>query len=198
GTLHDALAADVDPAAGRHLAVHHQALAVEFVEVFPGRPVRHQVGVGDQHARRVGVGGEHAHRLARLHQQGLVVAQRAQRVEDRVVAGPVARGAADAAVDHQVLRAFGHVRVEVVLQHPERRLGEPAAAGQAVSTGRADAAGWIVAGVVHAGNSGVERSLEVCAASMPAATVRGCATGPIAVLPAPVRDIGYVGYTLYT
>jgi hypothetical protein len=73
GALHDALAADVDPAAGRHLAVHHQALAVELVEVFPGGPLGHQVGVGDQHARRVGVGAEHAHRLAGLHQQGLVV-----------------------------------------------------------------------------------------------------------------------------
>ena len=35
GALHDALAADVDPRAGRHLAVHHQALAVELVEVLP-------------------------------------------------------------------------------------------------------------------------------------------------------------------
>ena len=40
--------------------------------MLPGRPVRHQVGVGDQHARRVRVGAEHADRLARLHQQRLV------------------------------------------------------------------------------------------------------------------------------
>ncbi len=53
GALHDALRADVDPGAGRHLAVHHQPLAIELVEVLPGRPVRHEVGVGDQHARRV-------------------------------------------------------------------------------------------------------------------------------------------------
>src|SRR5690349_7348954 len=33
--LDDALAADVDPRAGRHLAVHHQTLAIEFVEMFP-------------------------------------------------------------------------------------------------------------------------------------------------------------------
>ena len=73
GALHDALAADVDPGAGRHLAVHHQALAIELVEVVPGRPVRHEVGVGDQHARRIGMGAEHADRLARLDQQRLVV-----------------------------------------------------------------------------------------------------------------------------
>ena len=82
GALHDALAADVDPAAGRHLAVHHQALAVELVEVLPGRPLRHEVRVGDQHARRVGMRLEHADRLARLDQQRLVVVQLAQRGED--------------------------------------------------------------------------------------------------------------------
>ena len=36
--LHDALAADVDPRAGRHLAEHHQPLAVELVEVLPASP----------------------------------------------------------------------------------------------------------------------------------------------------------------
>ena len=43
GTLHDALAPDIDPGSGRHLAVHHQALAIELVEMLPGRPFRHQV-----------------------------------------------------------------------------------------------------------------------------------------------------------
>ena len=73
GALHDALGADVDPRAGGHLAVHHQALAVELVEVLPRRPLRHEVRVGDQHARRIGVRAEHADRLARLDQQRLVV-----------------------------------------------------------------------------------------------------------------------------
>ena len=86
GALHDALGADVDPGAGRHLAVHHQALAVELVEVLPGRPLRHQVRVGDQHARRVDVGAEHADRLARLDEQRLVVAERRAALQDRVEA----------------------------------------------------------------------------------------------------------------
>jgi hypothetical protein len=73
GALDDALRADVDPRAGGHLAVHHQAFLIELVEVLPGGPVRHQVGVGDQHARRIGMRAEHADRLAGLHQQGLVV-----------------------------------------------------------------------------------------------------------------------------
>ena len=46
GALHDALRADVDPRTGRHLAVHHESLAIELVEVFPGAPARHEVGVG--------------------------------------------------------------------------------------------------------------------------------------------------------
>ena len=35
GALHDSLAADVDPGAGGHLAVHHQALSFELVEIPP-------------------------------------------------------------------------------------------------------------------------------------------------------------------
>ena len=66
--LHDALTADVDPGSGRHLAVHHQALAIEFVEVLPGRPSGHQIGVCNENAGRVFVGAEDSHRLARLDQ----------------------------------------------------------------------------------------------------------------------------------
>ena len=105
GALHDALAADVDPRAGRHLAVHHQALAIELVEMLPGRPVRHEVGVGDQHARRIGMGAEHADRLAGLHQQRLVGFELAQRRDDAVEALPVARRTADAAIDHELAAA---------------------------------------------------------------------------------------------
>ncbi|MNS66587.1 hypothetical protein D3C72_998070 [compost metagenome] len=64
GALHDALRADIDPRAGGHLAVHHQSGAVQLIELVPVGPVRHEVGVGDQHARRVSVRAENAHRLA--------------------------------------------------------------------------------------------------------------------------------------
>ena len=39
--LHDALHADVDPAARGHLAVHHQPGAIERVEMLLGCPLRH-------------------------------------------------------------------------------------------------------------------------------------------------------------
>ena len=126
GALDDALAADIDPRAGGHLAVHGQALGIELVEVLPVGPVRHQVGVGDQHARGVGVGLEDADRLAGLHQQGLVFIQLFQGGDDLVVALPVARGATDAAVHHQLLGVLGDFRVEVVHQHAQRRFGQPA------------------------------------------------------------------------
>ncbi len=117
GALDNALAADVDPAAGGHLAVHGQAFGVQFVKVFPGRPVWHQVGVGDQHARRVAVGFEYADRLAGLHQQGFVFFQRFQGFDNLVVAIPVACGAADAAVHHQLVWVLRNFRIEVVHQH---------------------------------------------------------------------------------
>ncbi len=147
GTLDDALAADVDPRAGRHLAVHHQPLAIELVEVLPGRPVADEVRVRDQHPGRVGVGAEDADRLAGLDEQGLVVAERAQCGDDSVVAVPVARGAADAAVDDQFLGPFGDLGVEVVHQHAQRRLGEPAARRDRRAARRAD---WSATSVVHA------------------------------------------------
>ena len=125
GALHDALAADVDPRTGRHLAEHHEPLGVEFVEVLPGGPVRYQVGVGDQHPRCVSVGLQHADRLARLDEQGLVVLQCLQHFDDLVEAGPIARRAADAAVDDQFLGLLRDLRIEVVHEHAQRRFGEP-------------------------------------------------------------------------
>ena len=64
GALQDPLGADVDPRAGGHLAVHHQALVLELAEVLRRRPPRHQQRVGDQHPRRALVGAHHADRLA--------------------------------------------------------------------------------------------------------------------------------------
>jgi hypothetical protein len=49
------------------------------------------------------MGAEHADRLARLHQQRFIVAQPLQRLDDPVIAFPVARGAADAAIDDEFL-----------------------------------------------------------------------------------------------
>ena len=82
--LHDALAADVDPAAGGHLSVHRQAAMLEIAEVFPRRPRRHEHRVRDEHARRAGMSLKNADRLAGLHEQRLVVLER--RASERTMA----------------------------------------------------------------------------------------------------------------
>src|ERR1700757_4055735 len=105
GALHDALAADVDPRAGGHLAEHHQALAVELVEMLPGGPLTDQVGVGQEYAWGVGVRAEYSDRLAGLNQQRLIVAERAQRPHDLLEALPVAGGFADAPINDELIGA---------------------------------------------------------------------------------------------
>ena len=130
GPLQDALRADVDPRARGHLPVHREAELLEPAELVPRPPLGHQVGVGDEHPRRPLVGAEHADRLARLHEHRLVVAQALERADHRVERVPRAGGPARAAVHDEVVGPLGHLRVEVVHQHPHRRLLGPAPAAQ--------------------------------------------------------------------
>jgi hypothetical protein len=114
--------------------------------------MRHEVRVGDQHARRIGVGADDGDRLARLHDQRLVRFEVLQRGDDAVEILPGPGGAADAAIDHQLMRVFGHVGVQVVHQHPHRGLGLPALGGDFGAGRRVDVAG-VVAGVRHGSGS---------------------------------------------
>ena len=123
--LEDPLGADVDPAPGRHLAEHRQALGLEPPELVPGRPARHEQRVRDQHARRSRMRPQHADGLPALHEQRLVVAEREQRADDRAQCVVVARSLPRAAVDDEVLRPLGDLGVEVVQQHPQRSLRRP-------------------------------------------------------------------------
>ena len=146
GALHDALRADIDPRARGHLAVHHEPLAIELVEAVPGRPVRHEIRVGDEHARRVGVGAEHADRLARLNEQRLIALEAAQRRNDAVECRPVARRPPDAAIDDELARPLGDVGIEIVHEHAHRRFGQPALGAELRSAGAADDAHIVDAG----------------------------------------------------
>ena len=101
--LQDALRADVDPAAGGHLAVHDQPLGLPAVEVLLCGPVGTMLGVGDEHARASAWCGRRP-RLTALHQQRLVVFQFAQTAQDGVEGVPVAERPAAAAIDDEVLR----------------------------------------------------------------------------------------------
>ena len=125
GALEDALGADVDPGSRRHLPEHRQPLGLEPAELVPGRPLRHEQRVRDQHARRALVRPEDAYRLAGLHEQRLVVTQPQKRPDD-VPQGLVRSGRPPrAAVHDEVLGMLGDLGIEVVEQHPQRRLGLP-------------------------------------------------------------------------
>ena len=141
GALQDSLGADVDPRPGGHLAVHDQAGALELAELLPGGPFRDQVRVRDQHPGRVRMRAQHADGLPALHQQGLVVRQGPERRADPLEAGPVAGRLAAAAVDHQLFRLLRHLRVQIVLQHPERRFLHPAPARKGAPAGGTDRVG---------------------------------------------------------
>ncbi len=136
--LQDALGADVDPRPRRHLPVHREALRLERPERLPVGPLGHEHRVRDQHSRGHVVGAEDRDRLARLHEQGLVVGQRPERAHDRVERLPAAGGLAGAAVHDQVLGPLGHLGVEVVHQHAHRRFLRPGTARQLAATWRTD------------------------------------------------------------
>ena len=138
--LHDPLGADVDPRAGGHLPVHRQPLGLESAELVPRRPLGNEVRVGDQHPRRPLVRAEDADGLARLDEQRLVVVQLAQARDDRVERVPRAGGPTGAAVDDERVGMLGDIRVEVVHQHPQRRLLRPAAAAELRAARGADRA----------------------------------------------------------
>ena len=128
-SLHDPLRADVNPRTRRHLPIHHQPGAFELVELLPIRPMPDQVRIGNQHPRRVFVGLEHAHRFAGLHQQGLVILQIPERIDDGMIGLPAPRRPPGAAVDHQIARPLSDLLVKIIHQHTHRRFLLPTLAG---------------------------------------------------------------------
>ncbi len=137
-SLHNSLRANVYPRTRRHLAIHHQPGAFELVELLPVRPMANQVRIGDEHPRRIIVRLEHAHGFARLHQQSLVVLQVLKARNNGVVCLPTPRRPPRSAVDDEVLRPLGDVRVEVVHEHAHRSFLLPAFANDGVSARRAN------------------------------------------------------------
>ena len=139
--LEDPLGADVDPRAGRHLAVHRQALPLELAELLPVGPLADEVRVRDEHAGRPLVGAEDRDRLARLDEQRLVVGEAAQLADDGVERLPAARRAAGAAVDDERVGVLGDLGVEVVHQHPQDGFLLPAAGRELGAAGGSDGSG---------------------------------------------------------
>src|SRR5205085_9240225 len=84
------------------------------------------------------VRSEHADRLAALDQERLVVAERAELTHDRIEGGPAPSRPSGAAVHDQRIGVLRDLRIEVVHEHPERRLLLPAAAAELRPARRAD------------------------------------------------------------
>ncbi len=145
GSLQNSLRANIDPASGGHLAVHHQAGAVEFVEMFPIAPVPDEIGIGDQHARRVA--------CVRKIPTGLpdctssVSSFSSERSEATMAWKQFQLRAAfpRPAVDDQVLGLLGDFGIEIVHQHAQRGFLLPAFAGK---RGAARRAHRLIAGCV--------------------------------------------------
>ena len=106
--------------------------------MLPGRPLADEVRIRDQHSGRPLVGAHDADGLARLDQEGFVVSEPTQLADDGVERGPAARRAPGAAVHDESIRVLGDLRIEVVHEHPERRLLAPAATAQLGPSRRAD------------------------------------------------------------
>ncbi len=76
--------------------------------------------------------------LAGLHQQRFVVTQRFELTHDGVERRPVARGFAGSAVNDQILRALGHLGVEIIHEHAQGGFLLPALAAKGGAAGRAN------------------------------------------------------------
>ncbi|OPZ72962.1 MAG: hypothetical protein BWY83_00375 [bacterium ADurb.Bin478] len=131
--LQNPLAADINPTARGHLTVHGQAQRLEPAEFIPGRPSGHQQRVGDQNPRRIFMRSEYRHRFAGLNQQRLIILKPFQRIDDRMITLPVPRRFAGAAVDDELMRTLGDLRIQVVHQHAQSRLLHPALAAQSAA-----------------------------------------------------------------
>ena len=82
---------------------------------------------------------EDADRLSALDEHRLVVSEPQERAYELLQAGVIARGLARAAVDDERLRVLGDLGIEVVEQHPQRRLRLPRARVQLRPARRANA-----------------------------------------------------------
>ena len=61
-----------------------------------------------------------------------------QSPHDRVKRGPVARGLPGTTVNDEIFGPLGHVRIEIVVEHPQRSFLRPALAGDLGTARRAD------------------------------------------------------------
>ena len=103
--------------------------------------MRHEIGIGDQHARRVPVRFKDGDRFAGLHQQRFIIFEILEGLENRIETFPIACGLPASSIDDEVLWAFRHFGIEIVLDHAVGGFGEPRFAGELRTARRADYSG---------------------------------------------------------
>ena len=91
--------------------------------MLPVRPRRHQVRIRDQDSGRILVSFNHTDRLAGLHQQGLVIPERLELLDNRIETRPVSSRFSDPTVYDKLLRTLAHHRVEIVHEQAQGRFG---------------------------------------------------------------------------
>src|SRR5215472_10205913 len=111
-------------------------------------PVRHQIRVRDENTRSVQMGAENSNWLARLNQQRLITVELTQGGDDPIKTLPVAGCTTDSAVDHELARPFGNLRIQVVHQHAQRRFREPAP-GTDLAAARGSDRAVVVQSAIH-------------------------------------------------
>ena len=110
-TLNNALRTDVNPRPSSHLTIHRETLFIKLVEVVPRRPMGHEVGICNQHARCVRVRFDHRNGAARLYDHCLVRFKVFHRRNHRIEIRPRARSAAYATIHDQLMGVFGDIGV---------------------------------------------------------------------------------------
>ena len=78
------------------------------------------------HAGRAGVRLPNRDGLAALHDERFIGFQTAQRTNDRVERFPRTRRPAVTAVHDEIVGALCHFRIEIILEHSQRRFLRPA------------------------------------------------------------------------
>src|SRR5262249_34890963 len=119
-------------------AVHGELERFKPIELVARCPVRDEVGVCNQNAGRMRERSKHPDRLSRLHEQGLVVREVLQRMNDCVKCIPASRGSARSAIDDQLAWVLCDVFVEIVHQHPHCGFLMPTFAGNGCSSWRSN------------------------------------------------------------
>ena len=121
--MDDTLRTDVHPAAGCHLTI------VGDTHFFCNFPVLHivvftdQEAVGDDNTRCFWFGLEESERMARFHDQGLMVGHDFQVFHDEVVLHPVSADRSSFPISNQFIRIKSDFKAQVVVNHDLHSLG---------------------------------------------------------------------------